>query len=289
MGILNATPDSFSDGGRYTTFDAALRHAEQMAQDGAAIIDIGGESTRPAGTAYGAGASVVSAEDEMRRVIPLVEAIAQRFPHVLISIDTYKGEVARAALKAGAHLVNDVNGVRHGVGTAAAAAAYGAPLVVMHALGRPGAMPHEHVYNDVVEEVADSLAQSVQTAEAAGVKHLVVDPGFGFGKTAEENLRLIARTDRFVALGRPVLVGVSRKRTIGVVLGSADAPAPVHERMFGGLGLAAMAVLRGASIVRTHDVRGTVEMLATIRAAEATLESALDLAPDGPAPRRGIA
>jgi dihydropteroate synthase len=271
MGILNVTPDSFSDGGRYTTVEAALRRAEQMAEEGAALIDIGGESTRPAGTAYGAGAAPVSSEEEKRRVVPVVEAVARRFPHVLISVDTYKGEVARAALAAGAHLVNDVTGLRDGIGTARAAADYGAPLVVMHALGSPGTMPHEHAYADVVEDVAASLARSVRAAEAAGVRHVVVDPGFGFGKTPEENLRLIARTDRLAALGRPVLVGISRKRTVGVVLGTPEAPAPVGERLFGTLGLTAVAVLRGASLVRTHDVRATVELVAAVAAAEATL------------------
>ena len=274
MGVLNVTPDSFSDGGRYATVDAALRRAEVMAGEGAAVIDVGGESTRPSGRAYGAGAAPVSAEEEVRRVVPVVEAIARRLPHVLISVDTYKGEVARAALRAGAHIVNDVTGLREGVGTARAAAAYGAPLVVMHALGRPGAMPHEHRYEDVVEEVAESLARSVRTAEAEGVRGVVVDPGFGFGKTPEENLRLVARVDRLRALGRPVLVGVSRKRTVGVVLGSEERPAPVGERLYGGLGLAALAVLRGASLIRTHDVRPTVELLRAIRAAEdaATVE-----------------
>ena len=276
MGVLNVTPDSFSDGGRYTTVDAALARAAAMAEEGAAIIDVGGESTRPAGRAYGEGAAPVSAEEEARRVVPVVEALARRLPHVLISIDTYKGEVARAALRAGAHLVNDVTGLREGVGTARAAAEYGAPLVVMHALGRPGAMPHEHRYEDVVEAVAASLARSVRTAEAEGVRDVIVDPGFGFGKTAAENLRLVARVNRLRALGRPVLVGVSRKRSVGVALGSEAAPAPVGERLYGGLGLAALAVLRGASLVRTHDVRPTVELLRAIRAAEEAAEAAAD-------------
>jgi dihydropteroate synthase len=272
MGVLNVTPDSFSDGGRYSTVDAALKRAEAMADEGAALIDVGGESTRPVGRTYGAGAAAVSAEEETRRVIPVIEAIARRLPHVLISVDTYKGEVARAALRAGAHLVNDITGLREGVGTARAAADYGAPLVVMHALGRPGAMPHEHRYKDVVEVVADSLARSVRTAQAEGVRDVIVDPGFGFGKTPEENLLLIARTDRFRALGRPVLVGVSRKSTVGVVLGTKDEPAPVGERLYGSLGLAALAVLRGAAIVRTHDVQETVELLKVIQAAEDAAE-----------------
>jgi dihydropteroate synthase len=245
-----------------------------MAEEGAAILDVGGESTRPRGRTYGEGAAPVPAEEEKRRVLPIVEAIARRLPHVLISVDTYKGEVARAALRAGAHLVNDVTGLRDGVGTARAAAEYGAPLVVMHALGRPGALPHEHTYGDVVVEVAEHLARAVRTAEETGVKDIVVDPGFGFGKTPAENLRLVARVDRLRALGRPVLIGVSRKSTVGVVLGSAENPAPVGERLYGSLGLAALAVLRGASLVRTHDVRPTVELLKAIAAAEDTAEQA---------------
>ena len=288
VGVLNVTPDSFSDGGRHTTVDAALARAEAMAEEGAAVIDVGGESTRPAGRTYGAGATPVSASEEIRRVVPVVEAIARRLPHVLISVDTYKGEVARAALRAGAHLVNDVSGLRDGVGTARAAADYGAPLVVMHALGRPGGMPHEHAYDDVVEEVAESLSRSVQRAEAEGVRDVVVDPGFGFGKTPEENLRLIARVDRFHSLGRPVLVGVSRKSTVGVVLGSAERPAPVGERLYGSLGLAALATVRGAALVRTHDVRPTVELLTAIRAAQ----DAADPGPhnaEAPSRREGVA
>ncbi len=269
MGVLNVTPDSFSDGGRYAALDAALARAEAMAAEGAAILDIGGESTRPRGAAYGAGAAPVAAEEELRRVVPVVAEVARRLPHVLISVDTYKGEVARAALRAGAHLVNDVTGLREGVGTARAAADYGAPLVVMHARGRPGTMPHTAGYADVVEEVAASLARSVRAAEAAGVRHVVVDPGIGFGKGVEENLRLLARLGRLVALGRPVLVGVSRKHTVGVVVGSAERPAPVGERLYGSIGLAAAAVLRGAAIIRAHDVRPTVELLRALAAVEA--------------------
>ena len=280
MGILNVTPDSFSDGNRYLHLDDALARAEVMIEEGATLIDIGGESTRPRGSAYGAGAEPVDAGEEKRRVIPVVEELAKRFPHTLLSIDTYKGDVARAALSAGAHLVNDVGGVRDGVGTARAAADYGAPLVLMHALGRPGAMPHEAQLvtrssgeADVVNQVAQSLRRSVARAADAGARDLVVDPGFGFGKTPHDNLRLIAGLDRIAALGRPVLVGISRKQTVGILLGTAERPAPIEERLFGTLGLTALAVLRGASIVRTHDVRPTVELLATLNAAEATCPS----------------
>ena len=278
MGILNVTPDSFSDGGRHFGPDAALRRTEAMLKEGAVLIDVGGESTRPRGSVYGEGAAVVDAEEEKRRVLPVVEAIVARFPEALISVDTYKADVAEAALEAGAHVVNDVTGLRDGDGTARAATRHGAPLVVMHALGRPGAMPHSHTYGDVVEDVKASLAASVRTAEAAGVRDVVVDPGFGFGKSAEENLRLMGRLDAFLDLGRPVLIGISRKSTIGAVLGSKENPAPVGERLFGTLGATAVAVLRGASIVRTHDVRATADFL---RVLTATAEAARERATEG--------
>lgn len=266
MGILNVTPDSFSDGGRFVRFDAALAQAEAMIAEGAAIIDVGGESTRPRGSVYGQGAAVVDADEELRRVLPVIEAIATEFPEVLVSIDTYKPGVARAALEAGAHIVNDVTGLRGGSETATVAAAFGAPLVVMHALGSPGEMPHEHHYGDVVEDVAASLKQSVATAREMGVRHVMVDPGFGFGKSPEENLLLIDGTDRFLLLGCPVVVGISRKSTIGAVLGTKDRPAPVGNRLYGTLGATAVAALRGATIIRTHDVRPTVEMLRVLAA-----------------------
>ncbi len=261
MGILNVTPDSFSDGGRYLTPDAALHRAEVMLAEGAALLDVGAESSRPRGTVYGDGAAPVAASEERRRLVPVVEAVAARFPEALMSVDTYKPEVAEAALDAGAHVVNDVTGLRYGDGVARAAARAGAPLVVMHSLGAPGAMPHAHAYADVVAEVTASLAASVSAAEAAGVRDVVVDPGFGFGKSVRENLRLAGRTDALLETGRPVLVGISRKSTVGAVLGTAGEPAAVGERLFGTLGMTAVAVLGGASIVRTHDVRATVEML----------------------------
>ena len=271
MGVLNVTPDSFSDGGRYVNVQQALDRAAEMAGEGAAVLDVGGESTRPSGVTYGTGAAPVGLDEELERVVPVVEAIARALPDVLISVDTYKGAVAREALQAGAHLVNDVSGLRDGVGTARAAADFGAPLVVMHGAGEPGAFVHTRREGggDVVEAVAASLARSVAAARAEGVRDVVVDAGFGFGKTPRENLRLVARTDRLAELGCPVLIGVSRKSTVGVALGSAEAPAPVGARLFGSLGLAALAVVRGASIVRTHDVRPTVELLRVVGAAEA--------------------
>lgn len=266
MGILNVTPDSFSDGGRFLERDAALRRAEVMLEEGATLIDVGGASSRPRGRTYGEGATPVAGEEETARVVPVIAAIAERFPEALVSVDTYKPDVARAALEAGAHLVNDITGLRYFPETAHVAAERGAPLVVMHALGRPGAMPHEHHYGDVVEDVKASLRTSVRVAEQAGVRDVVVDPGFGFGKSPEENLRLVRGVHAFLDLGRPVLVGLSRKSTIGAVLGRAGAPAPVEDRLFGTLGATAVAMLGGATIVRAHDVRPTVEMLRLLAA-----------------------
>lgn len=266
MGILNVTPDSFSDGGRYLDVDAALRRTEAMLAEGAVLIDVGGESSRPRGAVYGEGAEAVPEAVEQQRVLPVVEALAARFPEALISVDTYKPAVARAALEAGAHLINDITGLRQAPEMAAVAAEAGAPLIVMHARGRPGEMAHEAGYTDVVEAVRASLAVSVAVAEAAGVQHVVTDPGFGFGKTPAENLRLLDGVDSLLGLGRPVLVGISRKSTIGAVLGRPGAPVPVEERLFGTLGATAVAVLRGATLVRTHDVRPTVEMLRLIAA-----------------------
>ncbi|MEM6328334.1 MAG: dihydropteroate synthase [Bacteroidota bacterium] len=269
MGILNVTPDSFSDGGRYTSVQSALDRAGEMTEAGAAVIDVGGESTRPRGTTYGQGADPVGLDEELERVVPVVEAIAREMPSVLISVDTYKGAVAREALRAGAHLVNDVTGLRYGIGTARAAADYGAPLVVMHGRGRPGEMVHVTASVDIVGEVAVALAESAARAEAAGVADVIVDAGFGFGKTGEENLRLVAETDAFrERLRRPVLVGASRKSTIGQVLGTPEAPVSVDGRVFGSVGLAVLAAARGASLVRVHDVRETAEALALVAAAE---------------------
>lgn len=259
MGILNVTPDSFSDGGEYRAVDDAVARAGAMLDEGAAIVDVGGESTRP-------GADPVSADEERRRVLPIVEALTAHFPEALLSIDTYKPDVARAALEAGAHLINDVTGLRLGSEMADVCASFGAPLVVMHSVGPPGALTTPRDYTDVVEEVRQSMARSVHTAETAGVTHVVTDPGFGFGKSVTENLRLINRVEALLALDRPVLVGVSRKSTIGAVLGTKNAPAPVGERLYGSLGAAAVAVMRGATLVRAHDVRPTVEMLRVLGA-----------------------
>ncbi|MFK7847253.1 MAG: dihydropteroate synthase [Rhodothermales bacterium] len=261
MGILNVTPDSFSDGGIYIDISTALRRTEQMLEEGAKIIDIGGESTRPRGNAYGQGADIVTPDQERSRVLPVIEAIQSKFPEALISIDTYKPDIAKEAIEAGAHIINDITGLRLYPETAKIAQSLGVPLILMHSLGQPGEMPHQEVYSDVVVAVKESLARAVQIGEEAGLTQMVTDPGFGFGKTPQENLALMNHVDDFLALGYPVLVGISRKSSIGVLLGNKNAPAPVNRRLFGTLGATAVAVLRGATIVRTHDVQPTVEML----------------------------
>lgn len=263
MGILNVTPDSFSDGGQYLAVDDAISRAAEMLSAGATIIDIGGESTRP-------GADPVSLEDERDRVLPIVEALTEQFPEALLSVDTYKPAVADAALEAGAHIINDVTGLRHDPEMADVAAAAGAPLILMHSEGAPGNLTPPRDYADVTAEVRDALAQSIELAEAAGVHSIVVDPGFGFGKSHEQNLRLINEIDELLTLDRPLLIGVSRKSTIGATLGADDDPAPVEDRLFGSLGTTAVGVMRGATLVRTHDVAATVDMLTTL---EATVQS----------------
>ncbi len=254
MGILNVTPDSFSDGGQYTTVEKAVSRAAEMLSEGASIIDVGGESTRP-------GADPISKEDERDRVVPVIDALADRFPEAVVSVDTYKPDVARAALAAGADMVNDVTGLRHHPEMAEAAADWKAPLVLMHSMGEPGDLTRPREYADVTAEVRDGLARAVETAKQAGVEKIVIDPGFGFGKSDADNLRLLNEVDELLTLNCPVLVGVSRKSTIGATLGTPDNPVPVDERLYGSLGATAAAVTRGATIVRTHDVAPTVDML----------------------------
>ena len=263
MGILNVTPDSFSDGGKFVAVEDAVSRAAEMLSEGASIIDIGGESTRP-------GADPVPLEEERDRVLPVVQALTDRFPEAILSIDTYKPKLAEEALAAGAHIINDVTGLRHDPEMAAVAAEANAPLVVMHSKGEPGDLTAPRTYDDVVDEVRHTLREAADTAEEAGVSSLVLDPGFGFGKSNAENLRLINELDSLLALNRPVLIGVSRKSTIGALLGTEDAPAPTDQRLYGSLGVTAVGVLRGASIIRAHDVAATVEL---IRGIDATLHA----------------
>jgi len=259
MGVLNMTPDSFSDGGRFDTAEAAVEAAMAMLADGADIIDIGGESTRPRGP-YGEGARPVTADEEMRRVLPVIERLAAR-TDAPISIDTTKSEVAEAAISAGAAIVNDVSGLRFDPRIAEVAARHRAPLVLMHMRGTPETMQMDPSYADVVTEVREELEASVRRAAAAGVTDIIVDPGLGFGKTVEHNLTLIRRLGELSLLGRPVLVGPSRKGFIGAVLGL-----PVEERVEGTAAAAAAAVMNGACIVRVHDVRQVKRTLMLIDA-----------------------
>jgi dihydropteroate synthase len=259
MGILNVTPDSFSDGGEYVTVGTAVSRTAEMLSEGASIIDVGGESTRP-------GADPVGPAEERDRVVPVIDAITDAFPDALVSIDTYKPEVARAALHAGAHIVNDVTGLRHRPDMAQVAAEHDAPLVLMHSAGAPGDLTRPRDYEDVAAEVRDALARAVDTAREAGVPRVIVDPGFGFGKSDAQNLRLLNTVDALLALECPVLVGVSRKSTIGRTLGTPEAPVPVDERLYGSLGATAAAVLRGATLVRAHDVAPTIDLLTVLGA-----------------------
>jgi dihydropteroate synthase len=254
MGVLNVTPDSFSDGGRYASVRDALERGREMVAEGAAIVDVGGESTRP-------GAPPVGVEEELRRVLPVVEALAAELP-VPLSIDTSKPEVIRRAVAAGAGLINDVRALR-APGALEAAVRADVPVCLMHMQGEPGTMQAEPRYDDVVGEVVAFLEERVAACERAGIPRaqVLIDPGFGFGKTAEHNLRLLNRLDRIAATGLPVLVGLSRKSLIGKIL-----DAPVDRRLYGSLAAAVVAVMRGARVVRTHDVRATVEALAVVRA-----------------------
>jgi dihydropteroate synthase len=259
MGILNVTPDSFSDGGRFTQRDAALRHAEAMHKAGATLIDVGGESTRP-------GARHVSPLEELERVAPIVELIAAELD-VIISVDTSTPAVMRETARLGAGLINDVRSLQRD-GALDAAADTGLPVCLMHMRGEPDSMQNNPEYSDILTEVRDFLVQRMAACAAAGISkdRIVLDPGFGFAKTLEHNLSLFKRMDDLHALGCPLLVGVSRKSMIGKVLGN-----EVAERLYGSLALAALAVSKGAHIVRVHDVAQTVDvvrMIAAVQAAE---------------------
>jgi dihydropteroate synthase len=248
MGVLNVTPDSFSDGGRYAAPEAALAQARRMVDEGAAIIDVGGESTRP-------GAVMPSVQHELDRVIPVVERIARELD-VMISVDTSRPAVVTAACAAGAHLVNDIRGFRDPA-TLLAAAAAGAAVCVMHMQGEPDSMQRAPTYHDVVAEVGDYLLQRIAECRAAGIPEdaILVDPGFGFGKTQDHNLALFRALNHFTTLGAPLLVGVSRKSMVGHLTGGR----PVEQRLAGSLALAALAASQGAAVLRAHDVAETVD------------------------------
>ncbi len=250
MGVVNVTPDSFSDGGLHADVDTAVAHALRLAEEGADVLDIGGESARP-------GANGVSVEEELARVIPVIERLA-RETALPISIDTSKPEVMRAAVAAGAGMINDVYALRR-EGALDAAAALGVPVVLMHMLGEPRSMQDAPDYEDVVADVHRFLAERIFSAEMAGIpkKRIVVDPGFGFGKTTAHNLALLARFERFTDLGVPALAGLSRKRSIGEITGRDDPQARIH----GSVAAHVIAAQRGAKLLRVHDVAATVDAL----------------------------
>jgi dihydropteroate synthase len=247
MGVLNVTPDSFSDGGKYTALDAAVQRALQMLAEGADIIDIGGESTRP-------GAKPVTAAEEVERVVPVIAAL-RAVTDAPVSIDTSKPEVMLAAAAAGASMINDVRALQM-AGALDAAAESGLPVCVMHMQGEPASMQEQPEYRDVAAEVRAYLAERVAACQAVGIKQIVIDPGFGFGKTLQHNLALFRALPTFIEQSLPLLVGVSRKAMIGALLGDAS-----RDRTIGSVTLALAAVHNGAHIVRVHDVQPTVDAL----------------------------
>ena len=260
MGVLNVTPDSFSDGGEFFGVEPAVAQAEKMFDEGAQVIDVGGESTRP-------GSDPVSPEEELRRVLPVIQGILSACPDSIVSIDTYRSSVAEAALDAGAGAVNDVTALGD-PRMAGLMAERGCPIILMHMLGEPKSMQQHPRYEDVVREVRDFLAERAQQAIRAGVElqNIILDPGIGFGKTPEHNLKLLKRLDSLVELGFPVLVGVSRKSFLGKITGSEDP----KSRLFGTVAANVLAYERGASLFRVHDVRANKEALAVAAAIRRT-------------------
>ncbi|HEV7473178.1 MAG TPA: dihydropteroate synthase [Pyrinomonadaceae bacterium] len=257
MGILNVTPDSFSDGGEFFSLHSALAHAEQMIAEGADIIDVGGESTRPG------SAAIVSADEELQRVLPVISELAKRTT-VPISIDTTKASVARAALDAGAAIVNDISALRFEPELANEVAKSGAALVLMHSRGTPGSLHGLPPVADIIEEVTTSLRRSIEIAEQRGVQResIVIDPGIGFGKSQGQNIELIAKLDELIAAfpDFPLLIGTSRKSFLGRILADENGTAaPIDKRLHGSLATLTAAILKGASIVRVHDIRAAVE------------------------------
>lgn len=247
MGVLNVTPDSFSDGGRFSQLDAALFKARQMVADGAAFIDVGGESTRP-------GAASVSAQEELDRVCPVIEAISQELD-VVVSVDTSTPQVMSQAAALGVGLINDVRALQR-EGALDAAANAGIPVCLMHIQGEPKTMQERPEYQNVLREVGEFLAERIRVAVQAGIdsRNIVLDPGFGFGKKLEHNVRLLASLEQLHALGHPVLVGMSRKSMLGAITGR-----DVDDRLSASLAAATISAMKGASIIRVHDVRETID------------------------------
>jgi dihydropteroate synthase len=264
MGIVNVTPDSFSDGGEFLDPPAALEHCRALVADGADILDVGGESTRP-------GAQPVAAEDELRRVLPVLELLAAAAIEATVSVDTTKASVAQAAIAAGARMVNDVSALRADPAMAEVLAVAGVECCLMHMLGEPRTMQRDPRYGDVVDDVKAFLEERLRFAVAAGIaeERIVLDPGIGFGKTVEHNLALLRRLDELLALGRPLLVGTSRKTFLGVLGAQAhrDAqPLPPARRLPGTIATCVLALERGARIFRVHDVAPVGEALAVAAA-----------------------
>jgi dihydropteroate synthase len=251
MGILNVTPDSFFDGGRWDEAGAAVEQGLRLADEGADVVDVGGESSRP-------GADPVGGEEERRRVLPVIEGLRRARPSLRLSVDTVRASTARAALEAGADLVNDISGLRADPGMASVAAELGAPLVLMHMRGRPRDMQRDTGYADLLSEIVDFLAESCEIAGKAGVAgaRIVLDPGIGFGKSAEGNEQILRHLSTIRSLGHPLLVGASRKSFLGRRLGGV----PPEERLEGSLAAAAAAIHGGAQMVRVHDVRATARL-----------------------------
>ncbi len=259
MGVLNVTPDSFSDGGIFLSAELAVNHALQMLADGADIIDIGGQSTRPPGSAYGKGADNVSLEEELSRVLPVITTLAARHHDILISIDTTKSEVAGQALDVGATIINDVSGATEDEKMIDLANKKNAPIILMHGYGPEFSKTkiEDYRYGNVIEEVFDWLKNRITIAKRKGVEVVLADIGFGFAKRTEDNISLLGNHIKFTELDVPMVLGVSRKSTVGKILGGV----PPLERINGSVAAAVFGAISGAKIIRTHDVRQTVEAL----------------------------
>lgn len=259
MGIVNVTPDSFSDGGKFNSIDAAISQVESMIQAGVTIIDIGGESTRP-------GAPDVALEEELKRVIPVIKAIRERFD-VWISVDTSKAEVMKQAVEAGADIINDVRALQE-PGALEVAAQAGVPICLMHMQGQPRTMQSNPHYDDLLRDVSEFLAQRIDACEAVGIKktQLILDPGFGFGKTLEHNYHLLAHLEKFHQFGLPLLAGMSRKSMIFKLLDKAPA-----DCLAGSLACATLAAAKGAQIIRVHDAKETVEAMKIVQMMQSNL------------------
>ncbi|MBX2989724.1 MAG: dihydropteroate synthase [Bacteroidetes bacterium] len=255
MGVLNVTPDSFSDGGKYFNVDAAVDHGMAMIDEGADMIDVGGESTRPKGSVYGSGAEEVDVEEELRRILPVVARLA-KLTNVPISVDTYKSRVAMQALDAGAVIVNDISGLTIDREMAGAVGSRKGSLILMHIKGTPKTMQENPVYGNLFGEIADFLSTGIETARRAGITQILIDPGIGFGKTVEHNLQLVKDIGKLKGLGCPIVIGASRKNFIGKILN-----VPIDERLEGSLAAAVAASWNGAQVVRVHDVKETKRAL----------------------------